>query len=91
MNSMTDEHHHDDYCGTCIHDHCGSYIVVDGRKGKLSRTKVLGLSKHKCAIVEWEDTGKREVLSFTDLKSATLEECGSSLLTDEEKCHCKSD
>ena len=85
------DHHDDDDCGKCIHDHCGCRIVLNGRKGKLLRTKVMGFAKHKCAIVEWDDTGKREVTSFDDLKNATLEDCGSSLLTDEEKCHCKSD
>ena len=92
---MSGDHDHndddDERCGKCIHDHCGCYIMVNGRKGKLLRTKVMGFAKHKCAIVEWYDTEKREVKSFTDLKDATLEDCGWSLLTDEEKCHCKSD
>lgn len=89
MEMMTNHHEHTDGHAHCIHDHCGCCIVVNGRKGKLSRTKVLGLQKTKCAIVEWEDTGKRDVMSFTDLKNATLESSGECLLTDEEKCHCK--
>lgn len=85
MDHHTDEHHHEH---PCIHDRCGCAVTLQDRKGVLLRTQVLGMRTPKRAIIQWDDTGKRQVMSFKELMDAKCVEDGACLLSDEEKACC---